>query len=166
MKYTVQIGGKSIAVAVDGDHVIVDGRRRAASLTPIPNTPLHQLTVDGWSTTVSLVHEGDGYEIQWGGRTMVAGVEDERTRQIRELTGGDGGRPGGGTVKAPMPGLVLRVEVDVGQAVEPDSGVVVLEAMKMENEIRAGVGGVVRKVLVTEGEAVEKGTVLVEIGEP
>ena len=97
---------------------------------------------------------------------MLAEVEDERTRQIKELTGRGNERHKGGIVTAPMPGLVLRVEVDVGQGVEPDSGVLVLEAMKMENQIKAGVPGVVRAVWVEPGDVVEKGTALVEIGEP
>jgi pyruvate carboxylase subunit B len=63
-----------------------------------------------------------------------------------------------------MPGLVLRVEVEVGQPVVPGSGLVVLEAMKMENEIRAPGPGRVRAVLVKAGQTVEKGSPLVELG--
>jgi len=62
-----------------------------------------------------------------------------------------------------MPGLVLRLEVEEGQAVRIGTGLLVLEAMKMENEIRAVEVGVVRKILVRAGQAVEKGAVLVEI---
>jgi biotin carboxyl carrier protein len=68
-------------------------------------------------------------------------------------------------VKAPMPGLVLRLEVEVGQRVEPGTGVVVLEAMKMENEIKAQGSGVVAAIHVEAGQAVDKGTPLVEIRE-
>jgi pyruvate carboxylase subunit B len=65
-----------------------------------------------------------------------------------------------------MPGLVLRVEVEAGQIVEAGTGVVVLEAMKMENEIKAPAPGVVKVVHVSEGQAVDKGVPLVEITEP
>jgi biotin carboxyl carrier protein len=61
-----------------------------------------------------------------------------------------------------MPGLVVRVQVEAGQSVAAGAGVVVLEAMKMENELRAGAAAVVRMVRVRPGEAVEKGQVLVE----
>jgi pyruvate carboxylase subunit B len=61
-----------------------------------------------------------------------------------------------------MPGLVVRVQVEAGQNVAAGAGVVVLEAMKMENELRATVAGTVRTVRVRAGEAVEKGQVLVE----
>jgi pyruvate carboxylase subunit B len=65
-----------------------------------------------------------------------------------------------------MPGLVLRLEVETGQRIEAGAGLLVLEAMKMENEIRAPVGGVVERIQVGAGQAVEKGAVLIEIAEP
>jgi pyruvate carboxylase subunit B len=61
-----------------------------------------------------------------------------------------------------MPGLVLRVQVAPGQNVAAGTGVIVLEAMKMENELKAVGAGVVRSVRVSAGEAVEKGQVLIE----
>jgi len=65
-----------------------------------------------------------------------------------------------------MPGLVLRIEVAEGDAVSEGQGVVIVEAMKMENELRASGAGVVSRVLVAEGEAVEKDQVLVELAAP
>jgi biotin carboxyl carrier protein len=61
-----------------------------------------------------------------------------------------------------MPGLVVRVLVEAGQEVEAGTGLVVLEAMKMENELKAPAGGTVSTVRSQAGEAVEKGQVLVE----
>jgi pyruvate carboxylase subunit B len=63
-----------------------------------------------------------------------------------------------------MPGLVLRVNVEVGQSVDEGAGLVVLEAMKMENEIRAPSAGEITEICVEPGEVVEKGLPLVEIG--
>ena len=89
-----------------------------------------------------------------GERTEIE-VIDERTRHIRSLTGA-GDRPRGpAALKAPMPGLVVRVQVEAGQSVAAGAGVVVLEAMKMENELRAAAAGTVRTVRVSAGEAVE-----------
>jgi len=67
------------------------------------------------------------------------------------------------TLKAPMPGLVVRIQVEPGQTVAPGGALLVLEAMKMENELRAAAGGLVRAVLVGPGQAVEKGQALVEL---
>jgi len=64
---------------------------------------------------------------------------------------------------APMPGLVVRINVEPGDPIRAGQPLVVMEAMKMENELRATSDGVVRAVRVQPGAAVEKGTVLVEI---
>ena len=64
---------------------------------------------------------------------------------------------------APMPGLVVRVNVREGDEVRSGQGLVVMEAMKMENELRATAAGVVRRVVVAAGSAVEKGALLVEM---
>lgn len=66
-------------------------------------------------------------------------------------------------IKAPMPGLVLDILVSEGQSVEKGEKVLVLEAMKMENAIKAAAGGVVKKVCITKGTAVEKNQVLIEM---
>jgi pyruvate carboxylase subunit B len=65
-----------------------------------------------------------------------------------------------------MPGLVVRVEVAEGQSVTAGQGVVIMEAMKMENELKAEAAGVVGKILVQPGQAVEKGAVLIEFRDP
>ena len=67
------------------------------------------------------------------------------------------------TIVAPMPGLVVKVEVEVGQAVRAGQGVVVVEAMKMENELKAPADGVVAKIHVEPRQTVEKGTVLITL---
>jgi biotin carboxyl carrier protein len=64
-----------------------------------------------------------------------------------------------------MPGLVVRVNVQVGDQVQPGQPLVVMEAMKMENELRSTSAGVVRAVRAQPGEAVEKGAILVELGD-
>jgi biotin carboxyl carrier protein len=74
-----------------------------------------------------------------------------------------GGGPGAQRVTAPMPGKIVRVLVAAGDAVQPRQPVVVVEAMKMENELRAPRGGVVREVAVQQGASVEAGAVLVVI---
>ncbi len=104
---------------------------------------------------------------QWailsGGEVVEVEVVDERTRHIRRLVGAGKGPAAGGTVKAPMPGLVVRVLVEPGQVVAAGAGLVVLEAMKMENELKAPGAGVVASVAAQPGQAVEKGQVLVTI---
>lgn len=63
-------------------------------------------------------------------------------------------------ITAPMPGLVLKIEVELGQQINPGSGLIILEAMKMENEIKSTVSGVVKEIRVKEKTPVEKGEIL------
>jgi pyruvate carboxylase subunit B len=88
---------------------------------------------------------------------------DERARAIRELSAASAGAAGPAPLKAPMPGLIVRVTVQPGDTVQPGQGLVVMEAMKMENELKAAAAGRVKAVLVAPGTAVEKGALLVEL---
>jgi biotin carboxyl carrier protein len=163
VKYIVSVAGEEIEVAVDGDRVTVGRKTHVATVTSVAGTPLRQLLVDGQPVTLAmeplapgrwgLTHQGERWDVE---------VIDERTRYIRSLTGRGAGHRGGGSLRAPMPGLVLRVQVAPGQNVLAGTGVIVLEAMKMENELKAVGTGVVRSVRVSAGEAVEKGQVLIE----
>ena len=165
MKYFVRLAGRTVEVEVLGGAVRVDGETLDAHLAAVPGTPLHHLLLGGDSWTVSAqALEGMG---QWalgavGERVEVEAV-DERTQAIRTLTGKRGGPSGGGVVKAPMPGLVVRVQVTEGQKVGPGTGLVVVEAMKMENELKATHPGIVKKVHVAPGAIVEKGAPLVTL---
>ena len=88
---------------------------------------------------------------------------DERTRSIRDLSAAIAGPVGPAPIIAPMPGLIVRVNVSVGDRVEAGQGIVVMEAMKMENELRANAAGTVKSVEVLPGTAVEKGALLVAL---
>lgn len=164
MKYLVVVHDRTFEVTVDGDRVSVDGRAGLAELSGIPETPLRQLVLDGRSRLVAATPAEEGWIVQLGGERWTVAVEDERAHALRELTGQRHRRGAAGLIRAPMPGLVLRVEVEEGQVLEAGAGVVVLEAMKMENEITTPGPGTVTKVHVQPGEAVEKGAALVEVG--
>ena len=163
MKYIVTVAGREIEVDLEGDQVRVGGRSLSAALRRVPGTPLRHLLVDGRPST--LVIEGNGRG-QWtiGVRGEQWDVEavDERTRHIRSLTSAATGDRGAAPLKAPMPGLVVRVLAEPGQGITRGAGLVVLEAMKMENELKAAADAKVKTVRVRAGEAVEKGQVLVE----
>lgn len=163
MRFTVKIGGRDLEVEVLGPEVRVGGRTFPAALVRIPGTPLCHLASERTSRTYALLKQGDGWLIQRGGEVWTAEVVDERTAQRLVLRTDQGTHDAPGLVRAPMPGLVLRVEVEAGQEIAAGSGLVVLEAMKMENEIRSSGPGWVKAVLVEPGQAVEKGTPLVEV---
>ncbi len=163
MKYFVTIEGQEIPVEVDGERVRVAGREYHAHLTPVPGTPVRHLLLDADSLPLVVGQQERGeWRLAVAGTTWVATVVDERTKHIRSLTGDAGKAAGPSNLRAPMPGLVVRVLVGEGESVQPGQGLVVLEAMKMENELRAAVPGVVGAVRVAPGQAVEKGQVLLE----
>jgi len=108
------------------------------------------------------VSERDGVAVaEVDGETYHIRVEEE-TRYIIRTRGGKAAT-GGQVLKAPMPGKVVFVSVEVGQAVRPGDALVVLEAMKMENEFRATVAGHVKEIRVQVGQAVNPGDALVVI---
>lgn len=165
MKYFVSIGGKETEVEVDGDRVTVAGRAMTATLERLPGTPLVVLTLDGRPATLPLERAGRGrWVISVHGERHDIEVVDERTRHIRSLAGGGPAPAAVGSIRAPMPGLVVRVQVEPGQRVAAGAPVVVLEAMKMENQLKAPAAGVVRAIHVRPGDAVEKGKGLIDIG--
>jgi biotin carboxyl carrier protein len=164
MRYFVTLGDKTVEVVLNGEEVIVDGKRVDADLVHVAGTPVRHLLVDGHSYPI-VAQNGDErghWELMLGGRRMSAEVVDERTRTIRAMTAHTAGPQGPKPLRAPMPGLVVRLEVAPGDAVKPGQGLVIIEAMKMENELKAVAGGVVASVLVQPGQAVDKGAVLVE----
>ncbi len=167
MKYIVTIAGREIEVVVDGDQVTVGGSTRTASLRAIPGGPVRQLVFDGRPSVLTMRSAGRGqWTLEAGGDRWEAEALDERTRHIRSLTAGTERHRGPIALRAPMPGLVVKVLVEPGQEVAAGAGLVVLEAMKMENELKAPAGVIVLAVLAQPGQAVEKGQVLVEFQEP
>lgn len=164
MKYFVTVGGREFVVELEGDHLLVDGARiDSAHLQSVPGTPVRHLALDGASTTLTLEPAGrGGWSVGLHGSRYEVEVVDERTRHIRSLTGAGQKAAGPPVLTAPMPGLVVRIPVEVGQALPAGAGVVVLEAMKMENELRTTAPVTVKGIKVKPGQAVEKGQVLVE----
>ena len=163
MRYFVNLGGRTVEVEIGAGTLRVDGRPVTAEMQAIAGTDVHHLLVDGRSLTViAQPGEAGTWQVHLDGIRYDADVLDERTRAIREMTGRNAGPRGPKPVRAPMPGLIVRIEVEPGQQVASGQGVAVIEAMKMENELKAEGAGTVSRVLVRPGQAVEKGAVLVE----
>jgi biotin carboxyl carrier protein len=164
VKFEAQLDGLVIPVDVTGS----GGRYRVALGEEVLHVDARPTGGGGWSlllgqaSTAADVSEEDGcFVVHVEGETYAIRVEEE-TRYIIRTRGG-AATAGGQVLKAPMPGRVVLVEVAVGQVVKPGDGLVILEAMKMENEFKASVTGTVKEIRVEAGQAVNPGDILLVI---
>jgi biotin carboxyl carrier protein len=165
MKYYVRVGDHELEVMHDGAEVRVDGAPLAARLAEVEGTPVRMLTI-GDEVHRIIVRPGASrgrYTLWVDGFRHEVEALDERMRAIRELAGATAGPAGPAPLVAPMPGMVVRVQVQVGDKVQVGQGLVVMEAMKMENELRATAAATVKAVIAQPGMAVEKGALLLEL---
>ena len=124
---------------------------------------MRSLVVDGASHEAAVFRAGDGsWNVGWRGRSTLVELVDPLTHLATEAHGGTR-RSGKHVVTAYMPGRVVSVAVEEGSAVEPGQPLVVLEAMKMQNELQADRTATVRRVHVRPGQAVEGGDPLIEL---
>jgi biotin carboxyl carrier protein len=166
VKYVVDLNGAQKAVSITADGVTYEDHPPVQTeLADIEASPVRMVKI-GTEVyrVVAQKLEGRGRRTLWidGYRFDVEAL-DERTRAIRDLSAASAGPTGPAPIKAPMPGLIVRVNVKPGDLVEAGQGVVVMEAMKMENELRATAAGTVKSVEVEPGAAVEKGALLVAL---
>lgn len=172
MRYIVDVNGETRTLEVDSDEVrpvASDGTMGdliPVTLAAVPGSPVWVLRMGVAVVSFvvrrrgapggpfTLVVDGERYEVE---------AANERSRAIRALVATAAPSHKAAVLRAPMPGLIVRIAVAVGERVAVGDRLVVMEAMKMENELRAPVAGIVRAVTVAAGVAVEKGALLVEI---
>jgi biotin carboxyl carrier protein len=158
MRITVDGVGKEVTVtrADDGFVVTIDGRRHQLTDVDVSAGRIAFLVVNR-SYVAHISRGANGSDISLGGRTYTHTREDVDADQ-------PAGVAGNGRLDAPMPGSIVAVNVAVGDAVTAGQPLVVLESMKMHNEIASPVAGVVKKLNCKVGEQVAYGQMLVEIG--
>ncbi len=163
MKYHVTIGEKKYDVDINGDgsSVTVNGRKVAVDHKSLKGGRLHSMLADNVKFEFDLEKSNGGYDIWHRSGPMFADVADEKTDRLRKLMGVSGDASKLSQLKAPMPGLIVRVDVEPGQEIRKGDGLVIIEAMKMENELKATSFGKVKDIKVKQGQAVEKNEVLV-----
>jgi biotin carboxyl carrier protein len=164
MIYEVTIAGKihkvELARAASGWRCKLDGRELPLDVSPTQNGVLSVL-VDGKSYEVKQESSATEANIVVGSETFEAVVRDPRSLRSRRRLGA--GEEGLKRVTAPMPGKVVRILAPAGTSVEAGQGVLVIEAMKMQNEMKSPKKGTVKKINANVGAAVEAGQVLAEI---
>jgi pyruvate carboxylase subunit B len=162
MKYVVSFRGIPSVVRLLEDRVVVGDTEYRASLLRFEGSPCYLLEVEGQKVPLVLEPVGKGkWIVSVRGDRYEVEVVDERLERARRTALGTRAPSASPVLTAPMPGLVVRVPVVAGQLVEAGTSLVVLEAMKMENELKAHAPGVVERIEVRPGQPVEKGDVLV-----
>jgi len=166
VRYVVELNAQRKSVSIEPDGVrYEDDAPIRGELSDIEESPIRMVKLG--THVYRVVAEkrlGRGKYTLWvDGYRFETEALDERTRSIRDLSAATAGPTGPAPIIAPMPGLIVRVNVSVGDRVEAGQGLVVMEAMKMENELRAIAPGTVRSVEVSPGTAVEKGALLVAL---
>ena len=177
-RYVVSLlGGRHDVEVRTGGTIVIDGLRVRASLAPTgpvhtagPQPPLngegYSLLLDGTSFALrARGGQGGEWQLELDGRAVEAEVLDPRAHRMRQLSAKAGTGAKLAPLKAPMPGLVVQVPVEEGQVVEAGDALLIVEAMKMENELRAPAAATVKRLRAAPGDAVEKGQLLVEFAE-
>lgn len=166
MTVWLEIGGKKRRVELPPS--IVDGTARGPMECAVDGRVMQVDTQMLQPGVLSLVSEGrqyqcilDGDAVLIGGKRFEFEVTDPRSLQGRR--GGGSGGAGPRAVKAPMPGRVVRVLAAAGEEVSEHQGIVVIEAMKMQNELKAPKAGRVARIAVSVGDAVAANEVLAVI---
>jgi pyruvate carboxylase subunit B len=168
MKYYAEVNGRTLEVELeeraDELEVTLDSKTLVANLQRVSAPSLYSLILDNQSYEVFVEQREGHYVVLISGEQFTVAIQDERARRLAAVTTAARANEDEIVIRAPMPGLVVALDVSPGEAVEKGQGLVVLEAMKMQNELRAPRRATVKSVSVKQGERVENGRVLLVLG--
>jgi acetyl/propionyl-CoA carboxylase alpha subunit len=157
MKYVTTIKDREYIVDIVDEHkVVVDGVAYQVDFMPVGDQPVYSLVVDGESFDAHIYPYDDTWQVLFHGELFSVCVEDEREKRLRAALAGRVAEHEDFHLKAPMPGMVVSIPVEDGQVVNRDDVLVVLESMKMQNELRSPRDGKVVRVRVKVGDRVEQ----------
>jgi biotin carboxyl carrier protein len=164
MKYITTVEDKQFLVEIiDDKHISVDGKVYEVDFESVSGQPVYSLIVDGKSHE-SYVAAGDqDWQVLLRGRLYPVTVEDEREMRLRSAAGGGVAETGEFHLRAPMPGLVVTILVEEGQSIKKGQVLLILESMKMQNELKSPRDGVIGRLRVKPGETVEQKQTLLSV---
>ena len=164
MKYVTIINGQRFEIVIQSDgSLLVNGEARTVDFLSL-GPSLYSMLMDDQSYETVIDEIDVEVQVQLGGRQYSGEVLDERAQMLAAGRGGIEVGTGELQIRSPMPGLVLDVPVSEGQEVARGQTILVLESMKMQNELKAPRDGVVNHVWVQPGQSVEQGKPLLALG--
>ncbi|GMV34850.1 MAG: acetyl-CoA carboxylase biotin carboxyl carrier protein subunit [Chloroflexi bacterium] len=164
MKYVTTVDGREYQIEiVDERHVRVGDRLLAVNFESVSGQPVFSLLLDGKSFESFVYPDDENWQVLLRGRQYQVQVEDEREKRLKAAAGSGVAEGGEFHLKAPMPGLVVAVPVAEGEEVKKGQVLVILESMKMQNELKSPRDGKVDRIRVKPGESVEQKQTLLSV---
>jgi len=164
MKYITTIDGKEfVAEIIDERHVRINDQVLEVDFESVSGQPVFSLLIGGKSYEAYIYPDEKEWQVLLRGRLYQANVEDEREKRLRAAGSKVSDVGGEFHLKAPMPGLVIAVPVAEGQAVTQGQTLLILESMKMQNELKSPRDGTVARIRVKAGETVEQKQTLLSV---
>jgi len=157
LEYEVREENGTIIISANGENYTVDVKQ-------INQEEFH-LLLNNRTYLVDVQRKGNIFRISLGGAIFPVEVFTEREKFQREMLRASSGGQRELEIRAPMPGLILKVEVGEGDSIQAGQPLIIMEAMKMENEIRAQVAGKVKQITIKENQTVDKDDLLVVMEE-
>jgi biotin carboxyl carrier protein len=165
MKYVTTIDDHEYVIEIlNEQRVVVDDKIYEVDFESVEGQPVYSLLVDSKSYEAYVYQADEGWQVLLRGALHPVIVEDEREKRLRAALGGGPVEHGEFHLKAPMPGLVVAVPVQEGQEVEKGDVLVILESMKMQNELKSPYPGKVLRLRVKAGDSVEQRETLLSVG--
>jgi biotin carboxyl carrier protein len=159
MKYDILIGTEKITIEEADGGFLVNGVKKEVNVEVL-EPGVYSLIVDGRSYEVAVRDEKKGFSVEFESHLIPVKIEDPfKPKGAAGVAAGEGEA----VITSPMPGRIVGIKVELGQMVKEGDGVILVEAMKMENELHALKSGKVAKIEVKVGDAVEAGQDLVTI---
>ncbi len=164
MKYITTVNSHEYTIEIiDEAHLSLDGVMYELDFERVGNQPVYSLVLDGQSFEAHVYTDDEQWQVLLRGDMYRAIVEDEREHRLRSQLEGAPAERGEFLLKAPMPGLVITIPVEDGQAVEKGDVLLILESMKMQNELKSPRPGKVSRIRVAPGERVEQKQTLLSV---
>lgn len=164
MKYLTKVEDKEYVVEIlDDNHVRLGDQVYNVDFESISGEPAFSILVDGKSYEAMVYPDNSEWQVMIRGKLYIVQVEDEREKRLRAAAGATVTAGGEYHLKAPMPGLVISLPVENDQEVKKGDVLVILESMKMQNELKAPRDGIVKRVRVEPGDSVEQKQTLLSV---
>lgn len=164
MKYIASVDDQSFEIEIlQNNQLMVDGEVVQADFHSVADQPVYTLLLNGESFEALVYPSDQGVQVLLRGRLFDFIVEDERQRRLRQSTGGAAMQSGEYQLRAPMPGMIVGVPVEEGQEIKSGDDLIILESMKMQNELKAPRDGTVSRIRVKSGDNVDQNQVLLTL---